>query len=206
MWPQINVQKQLYFGLISHSPTLYEIHHQQPRFALHVNLPSDLNQASMYGPPSQSEAADAAAGAAVPPPSSSSSSSSPPSSSTSAFCPSNFSSRHIVERQPRMLNFRVEYRQRTVELVLEEGSSVGEHPLPYMHNVWKISHWLFQHSIIFSAFVWLNVTYRRNQTNPGDRAWGSSVQNAAEGMEEWRCIRQCKLINILNLHDTETCR
>uniref|UniRef100_A0A8C4IUN4 Fas (TNFRSF6) associated factor 1 n=1 Tax=Dicentrarchus labrax TaxID=13489 RepID=A0A8C4IUN4_DICLA len=63
---------------------------------------------------------------AVPPTSSSSSSSSPPSSSTSAFCPSNSSSRHIVERQPRMLNFRVEYRQRTVELVLEEGSTVGE--------------------------------------------------------------------------------
>uniref|UniRef100_A0A671W0Y2 Fas (TNFRSF6) associated factor 1 n=1 Tax=Sparus aurata TaxID=8175 RepID=A0A671W0Y2_SPAAU len=75
---------------------------------------------------SQSEAADAAAGGAVPPTSSSSSSSSPPSSSTSAFCPSVSSSRHIVERQPRMLNFRVEYRQRTVELVLEEGSTVGE--------------------------------------------------------------------------------
>uniref|UniRef100_A0A8D3C148 Fas (TNFRSF6) associated factor 1 n=1 Tax=Scophthalmus maximus TaxID=52904 RepID=A0A8D3C148_SCOMX len=84
---------------------------------------------SMYGPPSQSEAADAAAGGAAPPASSSSSSSSPPSSSTSAFCPFNSStssSRHIVERQPRMLNFRVEYRQRTVELVLEEGSAVGE--------------------------------------------------------------------------------
>uniref|UniRef100_A0A665V8Z8 UBX domain-containing protein n=1 Tax=Echeneis naucrates TaxID=173247 RepID=A0A665V8Z8_ECHNA len=82
--------------------------------------------ASMYGPPSQSEAADAAAGGAVPPASSSSSSSSPPSSSTSAFCPINPTSRHIVERQPRMLNFRVEYRQRSVELVLEEGSTVGE--------------------------------------------------------------------------------
>uniref|UniRef100_A0A674DQL9 Fas (TNFRSF6) associated factor 1 n=1 Tax=Salmo trutta TaxID=8032 RepID=A0A674DQL9_SALTR len=41
----------------------------------------------------------------------SSSSSSPPSSSS---------------RQPRMLNFRVEYRQRTVEVVVEEGSAVGE--------------------------------------------------------------------------------
>nr|XP_019936993.1 PREDICTED: FAS-associated factor 1 [Paralichthys olivaceus] len=88
----------------------------------------------MYGPPNQSEAADAAtastaaaaAGGTAPPPSSSSSSSSPPSSSASAFCPFNSSSRHIVERQPRMLNFRVEYRQRTVELVLEEGSTVGE--------------------------------------------------------------------------------
>uniref|UniRef100_A0A673AC20 UBX domain-containing protein n=1 Tax=Sphaeramia orbicularis TaxID=375764 RepID=A0A673AC20_9TELE len=62
----------------------------------------------------------------VPPLSSSSSSSSPPSSSTSAFCPVSPTSRHIVERQPRMLNFRVEYRQRSVELVLEEGSTVGE--------------------------------------------------------------------------------
>ncbi|XP_041647545.1 FAS-associated factor 1 [Cheilinus undulatus] len=88
------------------------------------NFSNEANQASMYGPHSQSEAADAAAGGTIPPPSSSSSSSSPPSSS--AFCPSNSSSRHIVERQPRMLNFRVEYRQRTVELVLEEGSTVGE--------------------------------------------------------------------------------
>uniref|UniRef100_A0A3Q3XDZ4 Uncharacterized protein n=1 Tax=Mola mola TaxID=94237 RepID=A0A3Q3XDZ4_MOLML len=40
--------------------------------------------------------------------------------------PINFSSQHIVERQPRMINFRVEYRQRSVDLVLEEGSTVGE--------------------------------------------------------------------------------
>uniref|UniRef100_A0A6Q2ZBX0 UBX domain-containing protein n=1 Tax=Esox lucius TaxID=8010 RepID=A0A6Q2ZBX0_ESOLU len=60
--------------------------------------------------------------AAVPPASSSSSSSSP---SSSAFCPV-LPSRHIVERQSRMLNFRVEYRQRTVEVVVEEGSAVGE--------------------------------------------------------------------------------
>ncbi|XP_070765167.1 FAS-associated factor 1 [Enoplosus armatus] len=93
---------------------------------LQSNFSSEASQANIYGPPSQSEAADAAAGGAVPPPSSSSSSSSPPSSSASASCPSNSSSRHIVERQPRMLNFRVEYRQRTVELVLEEGSTVGE--------------------------------------------------------------------------------
>ncbi|GLD62275.1 FAS-associated factor 1, partial [Lates japonicus] len=93
---------------------------------LQSNFTSEASQASMYGPPSQSEAADAAAGGAVPPPSSSSSSSSPPSSSTSAFCPINPTTRHIVERQPRMLNFRVEYRQRSVELVLEEGSTVGE--------------------------------------------------------------------------------
>ncbi|KAI3368778.1 hypothetical protein L3Q82_025766 [Scortum barcoo] len=93
---------------------------------LYSNFSSEASQASMYGPPSQSEAADAAAGGAVPPLSSLSSSSSPPSSSASAFCPSNPSTRHIVERQPRMLNFRVEYRQRSVELVLEEGSTVGE--------------------------------------------------------------------------------
>ncbi|XP_034387097.1 FAS-associated factor 1 [Cyclopterus lumpus] len=93
---------------------------------LQSNFSSEASQSSMFGPPSQSEAADAAAGGSVPPPSSSSSSSSPASSSTSAFCPVNPSSRHIVERQPRMLNFRVEYRQRTIELVLEEGSTVGE--------------------------------------------------------------------------------
>uniref|UniRef100_A0A674N1P8 Fas (TNFRSF6) associated factor 1 n=1 Tax=Takifugu rubripes TaxID=31033 RepID=A0A674N1P8_TAKRU len=62
---------------------------------------------------------------AAPPPSTSSSSSSPLSSSTPAFCPASISSRQIVERQPRMLNFRVEYRQRSVDLVMEEGSTVG---------------------------------------------------------------------------------
>uniref|UniRef100_UPI003AAD6C2B FAS-associated factor 1 isoform X2 n=1 Tax=Centroberyx gerrardi TaxID=166262 RepID=UPI003AAD6C2B len=91
-------------------------------------LQSEASQANLYGPPNQSEAAEAAAGGAAPPPSSSSSSSSPLSSSasTSAFCPIVPSSRHIVERQPRMLNFRVEYRQRSIEVVLEEGSTVGE--------------------------------------------------------------------------------
>ncbi|XP_047443589.1 FAS-associated factor 1 [Mugil cephalus] len=93
---------------------------------LQSNFSSEASQSTMYGPPSHAEAADAAAGSAAPPPSYSSSSSSPPSSSTSAFCPLNPTSRHIVERQSRMLNFRVEYRQRTVELVLEEGSTVGD--------------------------------------------------------------------------------
>ncbi|KAM4628553.1 FAS-associated factor 1 [Polymixia lowei] len=93
---------------------------------LQSNFSSEASQANLYGPPNQSEAAEAAAGGAAPPPSSSSSSSSPPSSSTSAFCPILPSSRHIVERQPRMLNFRVEYRQRSIEVVLEEGSTVGE--------------------------------------------------------------------------------
>lgn len=92
---------------------------------LQSNFSSQASQANIFGPLSQSEAADAAARGAVPPPvpSSSSSSSSPPSSS--AFCPLNVSSRQIVERQSRMLNFKVEYRQRTVDLVLEEGSAVG---------------------------------------------------------------------------------
>ncbi|XP_057696851.1 FAS-associated factor 1 [Corythoichthys intestinalis] len=93
---------------------------------LQSNFSSDTSQASMYGPHSQSDAADDVAEGAVP--SQSSLSSSPPSlsSSTSTFCPSTPFSRHIVERLPRMLNIRVEYRQRTVELVLEEGSTVGE--------------------------------------------------------------------------------
>uniref|UniRef100_A0A672KR21 UBX domain-containing protein n=1 Tax=Sinocyclocheilus grahami TaxID=75366 RepID=A0A672KR21_SINGR len=42
-----------------------------------------------------------------------------------AFCPVQ-PSRHIVERQSRMLNFRVEYRQRSIEVVLEEASTVGD--------------------------------------------------------------------------------
>uniref|UniRef100_A0A8C1RNJ8 Fas (TNFRSF6) associated factor 1 n=1 Tax=Cyprinus carpio TaxID=7962 RepID=A0A8C1RNJ8_CYPCA len=54
-----------------------------------------------------------------------SSSSSPPSSSSPAFCPVQ-PSRHIVERQSRMLNFRVEYRQRSIEVVLEDASTVGD--------------------------------------------------------------------------------
>uniref|UniRef100_A0A8C2BWJ9 Fas (TNFRSF6) associated factor 1 n=1 Tax=Cyprinus carpio TaxID=7962 RepID=A0A8C2BWJ9_CYPCA len=54
-----------------------------------------------------------------------SASSSPPSSSSPAFCPVQ-PSRHIVERQSRMLNFRVEYRQRSIEVVLEDASTVGD--------------------------------------------------------------------------------
>ncbi|XP_077390828.1 FAS-associated factor 1 [Festucalex cinctus] len=93
---------------------------------LQSNFPSDTSLPSMYGPPSQPEAADVVAESAVPSQSSLSSSPSPLSSLASTFCPSAPSSRHIIERLPRMLNFRVEYRQRTVELVLEEGSTVGE--------------------------------------------------------------------------------
>lgn len=97
-------------------------------------FPSEASQAGIYGPLSQTEAADAAAGSAAPPPSTSSSSSSPLSSSTPAFCPASISSRQIVERQPRMLNFRVEYRQRSVDLVMEEGSTVGEFVSRYVRT------------------------------------------------------------------------
>ncbi|KAG7266272.1 hypothetical protein CRUP_005887 [Coryphaenoides rupestris] len=108
---------------------------------LQSNFAGEASQANLYGPLSQSEAAEAAvavAAAAGPihnPPSTSSSASPPPpppssssssSASASAFCPILPSSRHIVERQPRMLHFRVEYRQRTTEVVLEEASTVGE--------------------------------------------------------------------------------
>lgn len=89
---------------------------------LQSNFSSQASQANIFGPVNQSEAAEATATGATPPPSSSSS----PPSTASAFCPLNASSRHIVERQSRMLNFRVEYRQRTVELVVEEASTVGD--------------------------------------------------------------------------------
>ncbi|XP_066547736.1 FAS-associated factor 1 [Amia ocellicauda] len=82
---------------------------------LQSNFPNETSQSSAFGPNNQPVAA-------VPP------SSSPPSSSSSsssAFCPV-VPSRQIVERQPRMLNFRVEYRDRNVEVVVEESSSVGE--------------------------------------------------------------------------------
>lgn len=47
------------------------------------------------------------------------------SSSSSAFRPV-VPSRQIVERQPRMLDFRVEYRDRNVDVVLEDSSTVGK--------------------------------------------------------------------------------
>lgn len=52
-------------------------------------------------------------------------SSSSASSSSSAFRPV-VPSRQIVERQPRMLDFRVEYRDRNVDVVLEDSSTVGK--------------------------------------------------------------------------------
>ncbi|XP_074122078.1 FAS-associated factor 1 [Sminthopsis crassicaudata] len=45
--------------------------------------------------------------------------------SSSAFRPV-VPSRQIVERQPRMLDFRVEYRDRNVDVVLEDSCTVGE--------------------------------------------------------------------------------
>ncbi|KAI4902170.1 hypothetical protein NFI96_030364 [Prochilodus magdalenae] len=86
---------------------------------LQSNFASEGSQTSPFGENSQ-----AAATAPTAPPSTAESSS-PPSSSSSAFCPV-LPSRHIVERQPRMLNFRVEYRTRSVEVVLEEASTVGD--------------------------------------------------------------------------------
>lgn len=100
----------------------------EPFLSPSSNFAGETSQANLYGPLNQSEAAEVAVAAAagpIPNPPSMSSSSSPPSSSTSAFCPILPSSRHIVERQPRMLNFRVEYRQQTAEVVLEEASTVG---------------------------------------------------------------------------------
>uniref|UniRef100_A0AAY4C5R5 UBX domain-containing protein n=1 Tax=Denticeps clupeoides TaxID=299321 RepID=A0AAY4C5R5_9TELE len=89
-------------------------------FLLTSNFSSESSQTTPYGPHSQ--AATGPGGAAPAGPASSSSSSS---YSGSPSCPV-LPSRHIVERQPRMLHFRVEYRQRSVEVVLEESSTVGE--------------------------------------------------------------------------------
>ncbi|XP_026125016.1 FAS-associated factor 1-like isoform X1 [Carassius auratus] len=85
---------------------------------------SEASQTGPFGPHSQSEAT-APAPSAPPSSASASSSSSPPSSSSQAFCPVQ-PSRHIVERQSRMLSFRVEYRQRSTEVVLEDASTVGD--------------------------------------------------------------------------------
>ncbi|KAM8930562.1 FAS-associated factor 1 [Pelodytes ibericus] len=48
-----------------------------------------------------------------------------PSSSTSAFRPV-VSSRQVVERLSRMLDFKVEYRDKTVDVVLDDSSTVGD--------------------------------------------------------------------------------
>ncbi|KAG7332515.1 hypothetical protein KOW79_004349 [Hemibagrus wyckioides] len=83
---------------------------------LQSNFSSEGSQTSPLGADSQSAATE---------PPAMSSPSSPPSSSSSAFCPV-LPSRQILERQPRMLNFRVEYRTRSVDVVLEDTSTVGD--------------------------------------------------------------------------------
>uniref|UniRef100_A0AAR2IR63 UBX domain-containing protein n=1 Tax=Pygocentrus nattereri TaxID=42514 RepID=A0AAR2IR63_PYGNA len=84
-------------------------------------LQSEGSQTGPFGDNSQ-----AASTAPTAPPSRAASSSPPSSSSSSsAFCPV-LPSRQIVERQPRMLNFHVEYRTRSVEVVLEDASTVGD--------------------------------------------------------------------------------
>ncbi|XP_062306886.1 FAS-associated factor 1 [Osmerus eperlanus] len=115
---------------IAEAITLLELNNWDLVAAINSAIPQEngilQSEANLFSPLNQSEAAEPASAAAAgpaPPPSSSSSSSSP--ASSSAFCPT-LPSRHIVERQPRMLSFRVEYRQRTVEVVLEEASTVGE--------------------------------------------------------------------------------
>ncbi|XP_058640784.1 FAS-associated factor 1 isoform X2 [Onychostoma macrolepis] len=99
---------------------------------LQSNFSSEASQTGPYGPHSQSEATAPApsappssASASTSASASASSSSSPPSSSSPAFCPVQ-PSRHIVERQSRMLNFHVEYRQRSTEVVLEDASTIGD--------------------------------------------------------------------------------
>ncbi|KAB5567363.1 hypothetical protein PHYPO_G00231920 [Pangasianodon hypophthalmus] len=83
---------------------------------LQSNFSSEGSQTSPLGADSQPAATE---------PPATSSPSSPPSSSSSAFCPV-LPSRQIVERQPRMLNFRVEYRTRSVDVVVEDTSTVGD--------------------------------------------------------------------------------
>uniref|UniRef100_K7E7L8 FAS-associated factor 1 n=1 Tax=Ornithorhynchus anatinus TaxID=9258 RepID=K7E7L8_ORNAN len=89
-------------------------------------LQSDYGGETAEGP-AYGPAAHTASAAA--PPSSSASCHPPPaassSSSSSAFRPV-VPSRQIVERQPRMLDFRVEYRDRNVDVVLEDNCTVGE--------------------------------------------------------------------------------
>uniref|UniRef100_A0AAR2J5W5 UBX domain-containing protein n=1 Tax=Pygocentrus nattereri TaxID=42514 RepID=A0AAR2J5W5_PYGNA len=88
---------------------------------LQSNFTSEGSQTGPFGDNSQ-----AASTAPTAPPSRAASSSPPSSSSSSsAFCPV-LPSRQIVERQPRMLNFHVEYRTRSVEVVLEDASTVGD--------------------------------------------------------------------------------
>uniref|UniRef100_A0A673MR66 FAS-associated factor 1-like n=1 Tax=Sinocyclocheilus rhinocerous TaxID=307959 RepID=A0A673MR66_9TELE len=81
-----------------------------------------------------------------------SSSSSPPSSSSPAFCPVQ-PSRHIVERQSRMLNFRVEYRQRSIEVVLEEASTVGERAQSFLTSLMVFFCFTFSQTVLRSLHL-----------------------------------------------------
>ncbi|XP_023674860.1 FAS-associated factor 1-like isoform X2 [Paramormyrops kingsleyae] len=82
---------------------------------LQSNLPSEASESgSLFRP-------------LAPMPPSVSTSTSTSTSPPSPPCPVR-AARHALEhpRQPRMLSFRVEYRQRSVEVVLDEASTVGE--------------------------------------------------------------------------------
>ncbi|XP_041134083.1 FAS-associated factor 1-like isoform X2 [Polyodon spathula] len=81
---------------------------------LQSDFARETAQSPAYGPGSQPSAATAATSSLL------------PSTSASAFCPVVPAHGAVVERQPRMLNFLVEYRSTNVDVVLEESSSVGE--------------------------------------------------------------------------------
>uniref|UniRef100_A0A673MWN4 FAS-associated factor 1-like n=1 Tax=Sinocyclocheilus rhinocerous TaxID=307959 RepID=A0A673MWN4_9TELE len=106
---------------IAEAITLLELNNWDLVAAINGVIPQEngifQSEATAHTPSAPPSSASASASA--------SSSSSPPSSSSPAFCPVQ-PSRHIVERQSRMLNFRVEYRQRSIEVVLEEASTVGD--------------------------------------------------------------------------------
>lgn len=113
------------------------------------NFSSEASQTDPYGPHNQSEATAPTPSAPPSSASAASSSSSPPSSSSPAFCPVQ-PSRHIVERQSRMLNFRVEYRQRSIEVVLEEASTVGEHTLTVFDTLTLYTQTVNHHLVVDS--------------------------------------------------------
>uniref|UniRef100_A0A672KRH0 UBX domain-containing protein n=1 Tax=Sinocyclocheilus grahami TaxID=75366 RepID=A0A672KRH0_SINGR len=106
---------------IAEAITLLELNNWDLVAAINGVIPQEngifQSEATAHTPSAPPSSASASASA--------SSSSSPPSTSSPAFCPVQ-PSRHIVERQSRMLNFRVEYRQRSIEVVLEEASTVGD--------------------------------------------------------------------------------
>uniref|UniRef100_A0A4W4DTP6 UBX domain-containing protein n=1 Tax=Electrophorus electricus TaxID=8005 RepID=A0A4W4DTP6_ELEEL len=111
---------------IAEAITLLELNNWDLVAAINGVIPQEngilQRYASQTGPPTAPAAAPPPPPAAV---SASTSPSSSSSSSSSAFCPVP-PARHIVERQPRMLNFHVEYRTRAIEVVLEEASTVGD--------------------------------------------------------------------------------